>query len=206
MTRPLCGIFVGGAARRMAGFPKGLLPVGSQRLSIVDSLANLASSLGCEVVLVGDNPAYRALSLPVLADDPPGTGPLGGLRALLSASSAEPVLALGCDMPFVSKAVLCRLLAVDLRDADLAAAKTNPDAKLETFLARYAPSVKPHLDRALSDGQLGLQKVWQTLRVKTVLLDESEQQAAKDWDAWDDVPDDVKALLHLDQTGGPTRT
>lgn len=190
----------------MAGFPKGLLPVGRDRLSIVESLARLAASLGCEVVLVGEHPAYRALSLPTLRDDPAGAGPLGGLRALLSASGNQPVLALGCDMPFVSSAILERLLRIDLHDADLAAAKTHPGAKFETFLARYAPSVQPHLDRALADGQFSLQKLWQTLRVKTVLLDESEQQVTTDWDAWEDVPDDVKALLHLNQTGGPTRT
>ncbi len=46
-----------------------------------------------------------------LADDPPGLGPLGGLRSILAASRAERVLVLAVDLPRMETAFLASLLA-----------------------------------------------------------------------------------------------
>ncbi len=59
MNRPWCGIFIGGAARRMGGFPKGRLPVAGSGQPIVLHLAALAQSLDLPVVLVGEHAAYH---------------------------------------------------------------------------------------------------------------------------------------------------
>ena len=83
MNRPLCGIFVGGASRRMNGHPKGLLPCEPGGETIVGRLVRIVQALELPVVLVGQHEAYRPLGLPMLADQPPGVGPLGGLCALL---------------------------------------------------------------------------------------------------------------------------
>ena len=120
----------------MGGFPKGRLPVSSSGQPIVLHLAALAQSLDLPVVLVGEHAAYHDLGLPGVPDQPAGIGPLGGLAALLTAASGSEVIALACDMPFVSAQILTRLLAVDLREADVVAAQTSPEAKLESFHAR----------------------------------------------------------------------
>jgi len=205
MTRPLCGIFVGGAARRMGGYPKGLLPVDHTGEPIVLCLARLARSLDLRVALVGQHAAFERFDLPQLADRPAGVGPLGGLLALLDAAEGADVIALACDMPFVSPSFLQRLLAVDLHEADLAAAQTAPDAPLETFLARYRPAtVKPRLDQALAEGERSLQRIVRTLRVVTLRLTDEERQVSKDWDAWEDVPEWARPEAEAD--GGSRAT
>src|SRR5262245_27958389 len=93
----------------MGGVAKGLLvgPSGP----IVRALAESARALGLDVVLVGDARAYESLALPSIADDPPNIGPVGGLAALLRRAGDGRAISLGCDMPYVSRALLGRLAA-----------------------------------------------------------------------------------------------
>lgn len=210
MTRPLCGIFIGGAAKRMGGYPKGLLPIAGAAPGTVEpivlGLRRLAESVDLDTVLVGKHAAYQHLSIPHLGDEPEGIGPMGGLRTLLLAAKGREVIALACDMPFVSKQILERLLAVDLTAADVAAVQTEPGAPLESFLARYRPTVRSHLEQAIASGEHSLQRVLRGLRVKTLLLSEEERRVAKDWDRWEEVPDSVKSLLDLDEARRSSRS
>ena len=210
MTRPLCGIFIGGAAKRMGGYPKGLLPIAGAEPGTVEPivlcLRRLAESVNLDTVLVGKHAAYQHLGIPHLGDEPEGIGPMGGLRALLLAAKGREVIALACDMPLVSKQILERLVAVDLTAADVAAVQTEPGAPLESFLARYRPTVRSHLEQAIASGEHSLQRVLRGLRVKTLLLSEEERRVAQDWDRWEEVPDSVKSLLDLDEARRPSRS
>lgn len=201
MTRPLCGIFVGGAAKRMGGYPKGLLPAGPSAEPIVLRLATLVQSLGLRVVLVGQHAAYEDLGLPQLADRPPGVGPLGGLCALLHAAEGGDVLALACDMPFVTLHIVKRLCDADLADADAITAQTADDAPLESFLARYRPSVLPVIEQKLALGERSLQRILQGLRVKKLRLAPDELAVSRDWDRIDELPE---ALREKVQKAGVT--
>lgn len=195
MKPPLCGIFVGGAAKRMGGYPKGLLPAGPSDQPIVLRLAELAKSLGLPVVFVGQHAAYQDLGLPLLADRPPGVGPLGGLAALLHAADGADVVALACDMPFVTTDFVKKLIDADLADADAIVAQTAPTAKLESFLARYRPSVLPVIEQKLAEGERSLQRILHGLRTRTLLIPPDEQAVCRDWDKMDDLPSELVAKL-----------
>ncbi|HEY5241286.1 MAG TPA: NTP transferase domain-containing protein, partial [Polyangiaceae bacterium] len=101
----VAGVFVGGAGVRMGGLAKGLLrgPDGS---SLVERWAGMLRELGIPIVLVGEGAAYEGLGLPMLKDEPPGVGPLGGLVALLRHAGTRRALAFACDMPFVSRGLV----------------------------------------------------------------------------------------------------
>ncbi|HEY0838943.1 MAG TPA: formate dehydrogenase accessory sulfurtransferase FdhD, partial [Vulgatibacter sp.] len=101
---PLVGVFVGGRSRRMAGRPKGLIPLGGR--TIVERTVGLVKAMGLRCVLVGDAPAYRERlpDLPVLADRPGEEGPMAGMASLLEAAGSGQAIALACDMPFLSEA------------------------------------------------------------------------------------------------------
>ncbi len=103
----LGGIFVGGASSRMNGVPKGLLraPDGE---TIVAHVARAMREAGLEPVLVGKRAEYAAIDVPAIADAA-DAGPLGGLVALLDAARGENVVAVACDMPFVSAALVRKL-------------------------------------------------------------------------------------------------
>lgn len=174
----------------MGGVAKGLLPAPDGGAPLVTRLRQLAESLGLRCVLVGQAPAYGGLGLPMLADDPPGIGPLGGLRALLGAAAGAPVLALACDLPYVSAALLKKLsvapeLEVNQPPYDVRAARRQE--RWEPLCAWYAPSVLPALDRALAAGERSFQALLRRLHVHELPLSAAEAAELTDWDAPGDI-------------------
>jgi molybdopterin-guanine dinucleotide biosynthesis protein A len=70
-VKAVAGVFVGGAAVRMGGLPKGLLR-GPDGATLVERWRAMLEELGLAVVLVGEADAYEHLGLPMLTDEPPG--------------------------------------------------------------------------------------------------------------------------------------
>lgn len=183
--QPLCGIFVGGRARRMGGQPKGLLINPATGQTLVTHLRAMAERLGLRCVLVGNRPEYTDIDLPMLADDPPAIGPLGGLSALLAYANG-PALALSCDLPYLSQSFVSRILSVDARDHDVVAPVR--DGRFEPLCALYYPSVQLVLQQALADGERSFQRLLARLRVATLPLSSTEHHELDDWDSPDDIP------------------
>jgi molybdenum cofactor guanylyltransferase len=189
---PLVGVFVGGSSRRMGGAPKGLLPAPDGR-SLVERLrAEIEHGLpSAPIMLVGNAEAYGSLDLPALVDDPSGIGPLGGLRALLLEGRRQgraSVLALSCDLPFISCALLQRL-AVEHEDA--LAVAPREDERWSPLTARYAMGALPALDAVLASGRRALQSIFDQLGASAIALrvDEAERAELRDWDT----PADIRA-------------
>ncbi len=110
------GIVAGGRATRFDGVNKGTLTIGST--AIVDRLLDSLRDVAQDVFVVGrDDPAWRSRGLRVIADEMPGSGPLGGIYTALLHSPSDRTLIVACDMPFVPAALLKRLADVD--DADV---------------------------------------------------------------------------------------
>lgn len=178
----------------MGGVAKGLLPAPDSGEPLVVRLRRHAESLGLRCVLVGAAKAYAELGMPLIGDDPPGIGPLGGLRALLVAAESAPVLALACDLPFVSRELLARLLATGdgERDGafnariDVVAARRQQ--LWEPLCARYNGSVLPVLNTALGEGERSFQGLLRRLRVHELQLLPGQESELGDWDT----PEDMK--------------
>lgn len=84
--------------------------------SMLQHVVDRVSPLVGEVVIVGAPgqtlpPIHTALPLRTAVDAYPGTGPLGGIYTGLVAARAERCLAVACDMPLLSPALLRELLA-----------------------------------------------------------------------------------------------
>jgi molybdopterin-guanine dinucleotide biosynthesis protein A len=183
----LLGIFVGGAATRMGGVAKGLLPARDSGEPLVVRLARLGRELGCEPVLVGRADAYVSVlaGVTALADAPAGIGPLGGLGALLAAAGSRRAIAVACDMPFVSGALLGRLA----REPFAMALAPRADAtRWQPLCASYdATQVSPRLAAALGRGVRSFQALFADLDVTELRLSAAEQAELEDWDTPDDV-------------------
>lgn len=173
----------------MGGLAKGLLPAPDSGEPLVVRLRRHAESLGLRCVLVGSAAAYAGLGLPMLADAPPGIGPLGGLRALLVWAEAAPVLALAGDLPYVSPALLGRLVAAPgPTDAPCDAVAARRQDRWEPLCARYEATVLPVLDAALAAGERSFQALLGRLRVRELELSAAEAAELTDWDRPEDVP------------------
>lgn len=184
----LCGIFVGGRARRMGGEAKGLLPAPGSGEPLVVRLARIAGELGCEPVLVGAAARYQAAlpDLRVIVDEPVDIGPLGGLNGLLGAAAGEPVIALACDMPHVSAALLARLATPPPVGTQVLAARAD-DTLWQPLCARYEPTVKPALELAIAQGVRSFQRLFAALTVSELTLSSHERDELVDWDTPEDV-------------------
>ena len=185
MKPPLVGILVGGEGRRMGGIAKGLLrsPDGSE--SLVERMARVAREAfpDAEPLLVGSASAYASLALRSLADAPAGIGPLGGLRALLCEAErldAPFVVALACDLPFVSAALLEQL--VDSAPESDCVAPRQGD-RWQPLCARYASRVAlDAANDALASGDHSLQRVLARLHVSELVLTARARAELDDWD------------------------
>ena len=114
--RLAAAILAGGHARRLDGVNKGTLVVGHE--AIIDRQLETLREVSREIFVVGrDDAAWTSRGLPVVPDEVPDAGPLGGIYTAIIRSPADRTLIVACDMPFLSSAVLHRMEAVE--DADL---------------------------------------------------------------------------------------
>jgi molybdopterin-guanine dinucleotide biosynthesis protein A len=177
------GIFVGGRSSRMGGRPKGLLTAPGGR-TIVDRWRALTESLGAHPVLVGAGAAYADVGIERIDDDPPGIGPLGGLIALLRRADGADALALACDMPFVSRALLARLVAGEPTAAILAPRRGD---RWEPLCARYSAAVLPLASEQAATAGHSLQQLLDRAGAVALALSGDEDRELRDWDFPEDV-------------------
>ncbi len=100
-------ILAGGNSSRM-GFDKGLADFRGKPLIqySIDTLQRLCS----RIIISTNSSSYGQLGFPVQGDVLPGAGPMGGIYSSLLNSETECNLVLSCDTPFVTPALMQRIL------------------------------------------------------------------------------------------------
>ncbi len=179
MHGTIAGIFVGGASRRMGGRPKGLLTL--EGIPLVDRWRSLFDDLGVESVLVGANDAYAPR--PAIQDEIQGIGPLGGLLALLRRAGSGRALAVACDMPHVSAALVTRLVNAP---AALAVAPRRA-GRWEPLFGCYGGAAIAIAERRAREGARSLQGLLDELGASELTLSEAEAGELADWDTPEDL-------------------
>ncbi|RSS84454.1 NTP transferase domain-containing protein [Streptomyces sp. WAC06614] len=175
-------VLAGGAAQRLGGADKPGLSVGGRTLldRVLDSCADADRT-----VVVGGR---RATARPVTwaQEDPPGGGPLAALHAGLRRTTAEQVVVLSADLPFLDAPTVHALLAGPGAEGTLL---RDPAGRDQPLVAAYrAEPLRRELALlATEHGTLyGL-----PLRALTAELDLARLDAAPlasfDCDTWDDV-------------------
>jgi molybdopterin-guanine dinucleotide biosynthesis protein A len=179
----VAGIFVGGRGERMGGAAKGLL-TGPHGQPIIEEMRDMLTTLGLEVVLVGKDPRYDALRLPVVEDELRGIGPLGGLIGLLRHSNDRVAVAIACDMPFIQAPLVEQLLAAPRAPA----VAPRRGTRWEPLFARYAPESVLSTARArASRGERSLQGLLDAVGAREMVLTEDQWRQLRDWDTPSDV-------------------
>lgn len=173
----------------MGGAPKGLIKLGHGE-TILERTLRIVAEAKLEALLVGNVDAYDAVTtVRRIRDNANVQGPLSGLHALLNHVVPYDAIVIGCDMPFLSVALLQRL-ATESPEAIVLAPRSSDGDKWEPLCARYRPSiVRPLLSDALEHGARSFQQVFKQLPVTELHLSAQEREATLDWDA----PEDVKS-------------
>jgi molybdopterin-guanine dinucleotide biosynthesis protein A len=145
-------VLAGGGSRRM-GRPKALLQVAGTTL--IEFVAAGLEPEFAELLISANDPELVPPGLAARArtvhDLHQGAGPLAGIEAGLAAASQPMVLAVACDMPFVSPALARRLVAA-CQGHD--AAVPILDGRPEPVCAAYASSAAGPIAAALAEGRL----------------------------------------------------
>lgn len=133
VTDVTLAVVAGGQGRRLSGVPKGLLTL--QGRTVLERLLELAP-LFADTLLVANAPEpYARFGLRTVADVVPDRGAPGGVHAALTAARTGWVLAVACDMPFISPAVVRLLL--EARTPELDAVCFTVAGRVEPLLALY---------------------------------------------------------------------
>ncbi len=144
-------VLAGGKSRRI-GQPKAFLDLGGRTL--IERVLDVVTDLFPETLLVTpDFAAFARFDLPLIADRHADAGALGGLWTGVAAATFPQSLAVACDMPFLSPALLAHLAA--RAGACDGAIPRGPDG-LHPLHAVYAKHCAGALGRAVEGGRLKL--------------------------------------------------
>ena len=108
METKIVGIVLSGGKSRRMGQEKGLVTYKGKALIeyAIDTLKPLCD----ELVISTTNDAYAYLGLPMIADEIPNCGPIGGISTCMKVVNADIYLVVSCDVPHVPTELYADLL------------------------------------------------------------------------------------------------
>ncbi|MEU0069144.1 NTP transferase domain-containing protein [Streptomyces sp. NPDC006332] len=185
-------VLAGGAARRLGGADKPGMRVGGRAL--LDRV--LAACAGARTTVVVADPRPTARPVTWARERPPGGGPVAALYAGLRHTTAQHVLVLSADLPFLTEESVRRLLTTLATSGAEGVLLTDTDGRDQPLVAAYRTSALRRelttlggmpvtLGSAESGGLTGL-----PLRRLTAGLDLTrvpDPVASFDCDTWDDI-------------------
>jgi molybdopterin-guanine dinucleotide biosynthesis protein A len=161
-SRVSAAILAGGRAERLGGADKAALMIGGSR--IIDRQLAVLTAMAGEVLIVANDPhRYAAFQIPVIPDVVPGAGALGGVYTALQAAHGDLVVVLACDLPFVTRELLDRLIAEMMPDDDVVMPRS--ERGLEPLCAVYRTRAAPVLRARIDRGALQMSALTRELRV-----------------------------------------
>nr|WP_244188242.1 NTP transferase domain-containing protein [Streptomyces regalis] len=177
-------MLAGGAARRLGGADKPGVRVGGRPL--LDRVLAACADARSTVVVADPRPTARPVTW--AREDPPGGGPLAALDAGLRHTTAERVVVLSADLPFLDDGTVRRLLAALRTSGADGALLTDADGRDQPLVAAYRAAALRRELEALGQGHDGLTGL--PLRRLTGALGLTrvpDPVASFDCDTWDDI-------------------
>ena len=167
------GAILAGGRNVRYGALKALETVGGER--IIDRARTALLHVAPELILIANDPdAYREVGLPMRPDAVPGLGALGGIHAALAWARDEGrdgVVVIACDMPFVSPALLERLID-DATEADVVVPESPGRRGVEPLCAFYSTACLPAIEAQIGRDDRRVIGFFDDVRVRRVPLDE----------------------------------
>jgi FdhD protein len=160
-------ILAGGESRRM-GSDKSLLPIQGARF--IDHVYTRMAALFDEVIIVTNSPElYREIGCRKVPDIYYAQGALAGVHSGLAHAKTGGIFVVGCDMPFVSPAVVQKICA-HADEGDLVIPHSSSGH--EPLHAFYSKECLPAMEQVLDAGQKRIMLVFD--QVKLIELPASE--------------------------------
>jgi molybdopterin-guanine dinucleotide biosynthesis protein A len=165
-------------------------------------IAALREVFGPRVVVVGPcDPAVRALGDDWLADDHPGTGPMGAIATVLR-RLGRPTLVLAGDLPAIDAAAVRRLAdaflsAAALAEVALATSGEHPDLREHPCAAVYGLPMLETLESGLRRSRFSLREAIGSRPASAVVRVPLPERVLAN------INDPAELARHLAANGGP---
>jgi molybdopterin-guanine dinucleotide biosynthesis protein A len=196
-------VLAGGQSRRM-GADKALLQLPSGGPTLIERVVAAARAVTDDIVVVAED-VGRLPEMPVrtVGDEIPNAGPLAGLVAGFETARYPDVLALACDLPYLSLPLLRWMVSQPRAWDALVPRLPGEDGKAgwEPLHAIYTRACLMSMRAALDRGERQLTAFFPTVRVQPLTADEMgpydpdlrSTRSVNTPDAW------AEAALWLDQ-------
>jgi molybdopterin-guanine dinucleotide biosynthesis protein A len=166
--RVSAAILAGGRATRLGGVDKAALLIGGTRI-IDRQIAELTAVADDLAIIANDPTRYAGFPIPVHPDAMPGAGALGGIYTALARARHDRVLIVACDLPFVTRALLARLVEEAGDDVDAVVPRSRRG--LEPLCALYTRRCMLAIEARIARGALGVADLAAELRVQEIGAD-----------------------------------
>ncbi|NEC63143.1 NTP transferase domain-containing protein [Streptomyces sp. SID9727] len=178
-------VLAGGAAERLGGADKPAVRVGGRPL--LDRVLAACPGAGTTVVVGGRRPTARAVTW--AREVPPGGGPLAALGAGIRHTSADRVLVLSADLPFLGADTVAALVAASEREGVEGALCSDQDGRDQPLVAVYRgePLRRELALLAAEHGGLGGLPLRLLTRELTLCRVAADPLASFDCDTWEDI-------------------
>lgn len=155
-----CLILAGGTSSRM-GRDKAFIQVEGIRL--LDYVYGTCQELFSEIIIVTNQPhQFIEYRIPVVTDEIPGSGSLGGLYTGLKRASNDYSFCVGCDMPFLKPELIAYLIGKRLQ-SDVVIPRTR--AGFEPLHAIYSKRCITPIKMLLERGEFQILKLLSEVQV-----------------------------------------
>lgn len=187
ITPPIVvAVLAGGKSRRM-GRDKATIEVGG--VSLLERVCRAASHAGLPVLVVGRDASSGSAAAQAqwraVADDTPGSGPLGGLATALLHTNGSSVLLCAMDIPEIEPEAFRWLsrqaAAVDRQEWNGVVATWG--GKLEPLFSVYHPSALPLVNQRMTGGLLSMRDLIEAGEFQLVELPKAHAGAVSDVDS-----------------------
>ena len=111
-----------------------------------------------EILISTKNASYSKFGFPLVSDEIPDCGPIGGLYSALKVAKADFILVLACDMPYVSTEILERMIE---KHSGFQCVIPRMDNKIEPLCAIYSKSMIGKIEDQIRSGNFAMHNLIQ---------------------------------------------
>lgn len=153
-------ILAGGMSRRM-GANKALIKINDE--TIIQRTVRIFKDIFNETIIIANEPLlYQGLSTRVYADIHKDTGSLGGIYTALSLSAGSHVFVAACDMPFINKNAIQKVIENPAGDAVIPFIQ----GRFHPMHALYSKSCMRQIEALIKEKDLRLSSLIEKIHVK----------------------------------------
>jgi molybdenum cofactor guanylyltransferase len=158
-------VLAGGKSARM-GVDKGLMPLSGKPM--ISYVLEVLEPLSDRILIVSNQEEYTQFGHPVFKDEYRDKGPLAGIYSGLLNSTTAHNIVVGCDVPFVSEALLNHLIKAHLH-FDVTVPIHN--GKTEQLMGIYAKNCLPVFQAQIEANELKIKTANRKLKYQEIEID-----------------------------------